>query len=360
MASASRSGSARSADRAQLSFYVETLLDGARSAADAQRQEPALSNMVEVYAPEDLEQLKVSSESETGNAGRSVKRVLNILADRGAHWPSSATPQDGSLLDLGRRFPNFAAPIEDIRRAAALARLAPGSPLVLAPMLLDGSPGIGKSHFAREVAAALRVPMQTFSMAQATASFGLGGLNTQYDSGGPGYLVRSFADGGVPDPVVVVDELDKAAVFSSHDPTRPLYELLEAGTAARFVDDGLRMPLNLGAIRWIATCNDPDLIAEPLRSRFLHYEIQRPTPAQMRDIAARAYREVVTAGAWSRHFDSELPDDVADALATGVPRDLARTLRAALGAAALAGRSTIRVGDMPSTRSTARMRMGFA
>lgn len=350
----------RSADKARLSFYVESLLAAAQKKADADQQAEGGHCKFQVYSPDDLERFQLFWAMSRDDGSANAKAVLKALDKHSALWPCSPVPADTAFVELAERFPNFTGVIEDVRRAAALARLAPGAPLHMAPVLLDGPPGIGKSKFASELALTFAVPMLTFSMAQATASFGLGGLNAQYLGGGPGYLVRSLADLGVPDLLVVVDEIDKAAVHASHDPTMPLYELLEINTAARFVDEGLRMPLNLSAIKWVSTCNDAMQIAAPLRSRFLHYEVPPPTPEQLRSIASSVYHDIVRIGSWARHFDPDLPEPVLDALADGIPRDLARAIRTALGAAALAGRSTVRIGDLPVNRRSSRPRIGFA
>lgn len=352
--------SQRSADQARLSFYVESLLTTARQAVDAQQQADAGRGRVQVYSPDDLERFQSFWAASHDDGSTNAKAVLKALAKHSACWQCSPVPADTAFVELADRFPNFKDVVEDVRRAAALARLAPNTPLNMPPVLLDGPPGIGKSKFASELALTFAVPMLSFSMAQATASFGLGGLNAQFMGGGPGYLVRSVADLGVPDPLVVVDEIEKASVHASYDPTLPLYELLEASTAARFVDEGLRMPMNLSGIKWVATCNDAMQIAAPLRSRFMHYEVEPPTPEQLRSIAASVYRDIVASGSLARHFDTDLPAPVCDALADGIPRDLARAIRTALGAAALAGRATVHVDDLPISRRSDRRRMGFA
>lgn len=349
----------RGADRAQLSFYVESILTSAQRSLDDEQRATALIPTIQFYDLAELTRFQEFWSGDHGDGSASARKILKALERREPHWPCSPVPDDSALLALAGKFPNFAQVIDYVRRAAALARLSPGGPLMVAPLLLDGPPGIGKSAFARAFAAALQAPMLQFSMTQATSSFGLGGLNAQYSGGGPGYLVRSVVEHGVPDAVVVVDELDKAAIDANHNPTLPLFELLESSTAARYVDDGLQMPLNMSALRWICTSNDAALIAEPLRSRCMQFQIPAPTPEQMQAIASTVYRDIVSAGNWADHFDPELPPTVASLLAESVPRDLARVLRSTLGAAALAGRSTIRVADLPFQHRSARRRVGF-
>lgn len=348
-----------SADRAQLAFYVETLLADARAAIDAENQSMNCSQTIAVYTKDNLEQFKDFWGSARSDGSTNAQSVLKAFEKHPTPWRCSPAPADLAFAEFERRFPNFSEPIGDMRRAAALARLGVGRPLTLSPMLLDGTPGIGKSRFASELASLLGVPMRSFSMAVSSAAFSLGGLNSQYASGGPGLLVRSVADLGAPDPVIVIDEIDKAPRNGNSDPTSPLYELLEMGTAARFIDEGLMMPLDLSGIRWVCTCNDAEQIDEPLRSRLVHYQIPAPTPEQMRAIASTTYRDVIASGALSSHFDPDLPEHVRDELVALVPRDLARVIQTALGAAALDRRSSLRLSDLPSARKTGRPRIGF-
>ncbi len=349
----------RCADEEQLSFYVESLIANACQAVADDKVSVNKPNTISVYTVEDLAQFQEFWSDATGEGAANVKRVLARLDNLGPNWTASPVPVDAALVDLERRFPNFSEPIQLVRRAAALAKWTGSGSLALPPMLLDGAPGIGKSAFARELATVLGVPMAPFSMAQATSSFGLGGLNAQFASGGPGYLVRTLSTLGVPDALIVIDEIDKASVGADYDPTRPLYELLEPTTASRFVDDGLRMPLNLSALRWVATCNDAALIAPPLRSRFQRFVVPAPTKQQLRTIAKNMYRKLVQSEGWSAVFCLELEEDVLQRLSSEVPRDLNRCLRDALGAAALDGRSWLRADDLAIDSSIAAHQMGF-
>jgi len=77
-------------------------------------------------------------------------------------------------------------------------------------------------------------------------------------------------------------------------------------------------------------------------------KIKPPTFEESRSIARQIYATLVNTHAWGRHFSPELPDAVADLLASDTPRALSRALQNALGTAALAGRSKLAPVDFPA------------
>jgi ATP-dependent Lon protease len=120
--------------------------------------------------------------------------------------------------------------------------------------------------------------------------------------------------GPVPDPVVLLDEIEKAPRDSRYDPLGPLYSLWEPETACRFSDDGLRIPLNFSAIRWICTTNDASQLHPALRSRCELFRISAPSREQLISIARNAYAELRRLAPWGEHFEDVLPHELATPL----------------------------------------------
>ena len=347
-----------SADTCMLAQYADTLLRRVPSTAGKANRSPPSQFTFTLVDRTTLAAFKAQWRESSGEGTRNVRSLLSMLEKLPVPLVLTRPPTTASILALKNRFPNFAAPIEYVARAAALSNLPPSSPMGFSPLLLQGPPGIGKTHFARELAKALSVPMIEFNFAHATGPFALGGLDAQYAGGGPGYLVRQVVASGIADALVLIDEIDKAAIGSDRDPVGPLYSLLERTTAARFVDDGLRMPTNLSALRWVCTSNDHRGVHPALLSRCALFEIPPPTPLEAEAIAQQIYKDLLAEHAWGRHFAPTLPSDVARLLSEATPRDLGRVLRDGLGAAALAGRMHIRVGDVRGGR--ARPSIGFS
>lgn len=307
--------------------------------------------------PAELATALQASRSATDEGGRTVHRFLKRLSELPAQRRLSPPPSLEALGALSTRFPNFAPVVDFLLRHAALSHLHPHSPLHLPPIVLDGPPGIGKTAFSLAAAQAFGVPLIQLQLAHATAGFTLGGLDAQYSGGGPGFLARKVALGRVPDPIVLLDELDKAPADAAHDPLGPLFSLFEPGTACRFADDGLKLPLDFSALRWIGTTNDSSRLHPALRSRCEIFSVAAPSPAQLIAIAHGIYAQLLQAAPWGSQFEADLPDAVALQLARTTPRELGRSLRSALGHAVLAQRRHLQLGDLP--RRDARVAMGF-
>ena len=143
-------------------------------------------------------------------------------------------------------------------------------------MLLLGEPGIGKTHFARRVAQLLGTGFGFVPMSSLTAGWVLSGASSQWKNAKPGKVFDTFLNGEYANPVMVVDELDKASADGQYDPLGALYELLEIDTAMRFVDEFVEVPIDASGAVWFATANDAARIPEPLLNRMNVYEIDAP------------------------------------------------------------------------------------
>ncbi len=79
-------------------------------------------------------------------------------------------------------------------------------------------------------------------------------------------------------PIIALDELDKAMPHHSYgDSLAPLHTLLEPEFARSFADGCFPLPIDASHVIWIATANDVDRLATPMRSRFLIFNISNPT-----------------------------------------------------------------------------------
>src|SRR5207237_3669576 len=187
----------------------------------------------------------------------------------------SALPQMDQLFEA---LPNFTAVLEDIRKHLALC-VDSNDSIELPPMLLLGATGIGKTYFARKIAQLLGTGFGFVPMSSLTAGWVLSGASSQWKNAKPGKVFDTFLNGDYANPVIVVDELDKASSDGQYDPLGALHELLEIETAMRFIDEFVELPIDASGAVWLATANDASQIPEPLLNRLTVYEIDPPDDA---------------------------------------------------------------------------------
>ncbi len=267
----------------------------------------------------------------------------------------SALPDIDALIG---ELPNFAEPLEDIRRQLALC-LSSDDPLELEPMLLLGDPGIGKTHFARRLSKLLGTGYSFIGMSSLTAGWILSGASAQWKNAKPGKVFDALVNGDYANPVIVVDEIDKSGGDQQYDPLGSLYTLLEHDTACEFVDEFAEVPIDASDVVWVATANDARAIPEPILNRMNVYAIDAPDAEGARRIAAGIYRELRDEHAWGRQFPETLAADALDRLAKLKPREMRRVMLAAFGNAKLAGRCEVLAEDITEERIAKKPRIGF-
>ena len=179
-----------------------------------------------------------------------------------------------------------------------------------------------------------------------------------FRSAKPGKVFEALVDGQYANPVIVVDEIDKASADAQYDPLGALYSLLEHDTAQHFVDEFAEVPIDASQVIWITTANDERSIPEPIRNRMNVYEIAAPSPDEARKIAAHLYHNILGEHDWGQRFAPEPASDVLDALATLAPREMRRALVTAFGNARLDNRYCVEPGDLPKA-GTGKSRIGF-
>ncbi|HVL74390.1 MAG TPA: AAA family ATPase [Noviherbaspirillum sp.] len=279
--------------------------------------------------------------------------MITLGAERFVTTPSSTS----ALEPLYEDCPNFEEVLDDLKRYVALA-LAGGAGVNLMPVLLLGDPGVGKTHFGKRLAAALGTEFEFISMNALSAGFVITGSSSTWKGARCGKVAERLVRGKFANPVVLLDEVEKATGSTQSDPMAALYQLLEPETSRAFHDEFIDVDLDASQVFWVLTANSLDGIPPALLSRMAVYEVPPPTREQAAGIAQRVYagllRELKL-----QNLEEELSDNVLDKLADVSPREMRKALLDGLGFAVQSGRSALVPEDVRVRGEQGRRRIGF-
>ncbi len=248
--------------------------------------------------------------------------------------------------EFERDFPNFAEFADLLKDYFSLSAL--GDRRIQIPAtLFVGPPGIGKTEALRWISKRFELPFTLIDMACAQSSAALAGSESFWSNSQPGQLFNLLASQPNANPMVMLDELDKAGGDERYDPLAALHTLLEPAAARNFVDLSVRdLAINASHVNWLATANDLERLSKPILSRFSVLHIPAPSADQVSIIVRNLYNQTRDESSWGQHFADTLCDEVVERMSTLAPRKIRITLQRAFGAAARSGRSCILPEDL--------------
>ena len=164
------------------------------------------------------------------------------------------------------------------------------------PLILVGSPGIGKSHWVRRLAHHLSIPTTFIDATGEPGSFSLVGIQKGWSSASPGKLVNTMLRERHGGPLVVIDEIEKAGDVrsskgTSHTLTEALLPMLERMTAKKWECPFFQISFDMSWTNWVMTANSRDGLPDFLQSRCVILELPDLTTEQLHTFAITEGRE---------------------------------------------------------------------
>ncbi|OCB02807.1 hypothetical protein BBC27_11335 [Acidithiobacillus ferrivorans] len=194
---------------------------------------------------------------------------------------------------LRQEFPWMTAAIDALERQQVLAQRLGADSLRLRPLLLLGPAGTGKTRFLRRLGETMGAPTLFVPLAGANDNMLLKGTARGWSSARPGFLVEMMLERQCPNPMVILDEIDKVGLGRQNGRVwETLLTFLEPASSSRVLDEFLLGEVDYSAISWVATGNGLEDLPGPLRSRWEIIRVELPQAEDFDRILENVRRDV--------------------------------------------------------------------
>lgn len=318
--------------------------------------EPPLENrLVQVFEPGAVEAARSKARHAEADARPRLKYALDRAAENNGRRNVPRLHAQSIAGFAAGRFPNFRESVDALFEDLAIADAMPADDFRIAPMLLNGVPGIGKTAFAQSLAAGLGVPFRKVSAGGLQTSAQFVGTAAHWANAQTGMVFDMLASGEDAVGVLLIDEIDKIP-HDQHRPVLPaLLDLLEPETAGQFVDESIPLAFDARRLIVLMASNCIEAIDKTLLSRCSVFDIEEPSVEQKYAIAYRIFADL-TAKAKRPDIDLDRGSAMKAAESGCDLREISRATRRAFARALIDGKKRAKIEVVaPATKQ----RIGF-
>lgn len=174
------------------------------------------------------------------------------------------------------------------------------------PTVLLGSPGCGKTRFARRLAEVLDTPYELVPCGGMSDS-AIGGTPRRWSSGEPSLPIMAVRRHSLANPVIILDEIEKTGTSrhngNAHD---VLLGLFEIETARRWHDPYIESHCDLRAVTWLMTANAVEPVPAVLRDRCRVIRFPEPRVDDVDVLAQRILEHLYVESGYDRRWATPL------------------------------------------------------
>jgi len=118
-----------------------------------------------------------------------------------------------------------------------------------------------------------------------------------------------------PNPIILLDEVEKSPKDGNAPFANVLYGLLEQNNARHFRDEFVEVSMDASLINWFATCNQVERLDAPIRDRFEILTVRAPSSDEMKVIIPNMYKGLIQDKKLNHVFSGCMTNKVVDKLA---------------------------------------------
>lgn len=226
-----------------------------------------------------------------GPLRQEMERYRCLLAPTGLR---QAPGPETFLREMKQRAPHMADAVAAIADHLRMSWCFGDGRLKLPPTLFVGPPGCGKSWLARRLCELLDVHHLVINAGGSNDNRFLCGTSRGWATAEPSAPVRLLAGCDVANPILIIEEIDKAGGSKRNgDPHASLLTMIDPTTATHWTDEYLAGAVDISHINWILTANSITGLPLALRDRLTVISVEAPTSEQVELLLDQVAEEVV-------------------------------------------------------------------
>lgn len=227
---------------------------------------------------EDADQLRVVERID--DVGRGSEQIAHTYDALTRPLPLRRPPMSLDVLRtvLLEEFPWMDEAIDAVVADLSLRQRAGLRGVAFRPLLMVGPPGTGKTRFAQRLADLVKVGFGQVNAAGSADNRMLAGTARGWASAQPCLPLIVMKTTKAANPLILVDEVDKAQGSHNGDLRATLLTMLEPRNAKTWFDECLLADADLSQVNWVLTANTLKGIPAPLVSRVRVVRVEQPAP----------------------------------------------------------------------------------
>lgn len=214
--------------------------------------------------------------------------------------------------NMAHDFPQFIEVINYIAISLKIRELTDGI-VNFKHLLIVGEHGIGKNAFVRSLNNILGYSGNTINMTSVMAPFELSGMDAGWSGSAPGFFFNAIMKNNAANPIVVLDDLDKVNVNSSHgNINTTIIELIEPSNAKKYYERFFQIDLNMSYTTVIGLANNIDDVDRGVLDLLKVFKIDKPSVTSISSIVFSIYKDLKsdTVYSFTELTDNELNEIV--------------------------------------------------